>query len=114
VEEKGEGTVGKGKVYCADEGSANVQDIGNYLPISTSSGNLNLQQHRFESEISVITVGENGAVAPRNNLIIRVVKSIFVWNFGEFSTNDHKNGDNNLCCIIRKSSPNGPVLQARR
>jgi hypothetical protein len=65
--------VGKGKVYCRDEGSAFLQDIGNYLPGSTSSGNLNLQQHLCDSEISVITVGENGAVARRDNLIMCIV-----------------------------------------
>jgi hypothetical protein len=30
----------------------------------------------------VITVGEHGAIAQRNNFIMRVVKSVFVWKLG--------------------------------
>jgi hypothetical protein len=84
VEEKGgEGSMGKGKVCCADEGSVFLQDIGNYLPGSTSSRNLNLQQH-FQSEFSLITVGGSGAVALKNNLIMSVLKGISLWKLGSF------------------------------
>ena len=41
-----------------------------------SSGNLNLQQRCCDTEISVVTVGEHGAVAQKNNLIMRVVKKV--------------------------------------
>ena len=30
----------------------------------------------------MITVGEHGPVAQRNNVIMRFVKSVFVWNLG--------------------------------
>jgi len=53
------------------------------LPGSTAStGNFNLQQHCCDTGISVITVGEHGAVAQRNNFIMRVVKIVFVWKLG--------------------------------
>jgi hypothetical protein len=56
-------TVWKGKLRCVDEGSAFRGDIGNCLPGNTaSSGNLNLQQHCCDTEISVVTVGEHGAL----------------------------------------------------
>jgi hypothetical protein len=78
-------TVWKGKACCIDEGSAFLQDMGNYLSSSiASTGNLNLQQHFCDTEISVITFGEHGAVAQRNNLIMCVVKGVFVWNLRSF------------------------------
>lgn len=53
--------VWKGKVYYTDEGSAFLQNIGSYLTNNTaSSGNLNLQQHRCDTEISMITVVNMG------------------------------------------------------
>jgi hypothetical protein len=60
------------------------RDIGNYVPGSTSSGNLNLKQQNYESEISVITVGGNGAIAHRNKLIMSVLIGISPWNSGSF------------------------------
>ena len=70
-------------MYCKDEGSAFLQDMGNYLPRSTaSSGNLNLQQHCCDTEIAVFTFVNIRRVAPRKNLIMHVLESVFVWNLG--------------------------------